>query len=363
MLALQDNWQQWAVNRLLDERSLAPPTPLRELVLPALAGRRLMFKDESLHASGSLKHRLARSLFLQGLRSGAIRQHTPLFDASSGNTAVSEAWFAHLLGLQYFAVIPESTSPGKQALIERYGGECVRVPRGQCCKQHAAQLAREQKGYFLDQFTNAAIAVDWQEHNVIAELFTQLRERELSPPDWFVTGAGTGGTATCAGRYFHGTDAGTRVLVVDPEDSAYFDFHACGKHPGGCLCASRVEGIGRPTVEPSFHAVLVDRMLTVPDSASFAAALWLSEKLGQRVGVSTGTNLIGAIELLQQGERSVVTLICDDGERYAGCLDNTEWLSAQRLDVAPWQDALDAWFKSGRWTPPQSPKTGLHAVS
>lgn len=349
MLALQNSWQQHAEDLLLEERAVAPRTPLRELVLPALENVRLFFKDESSHASGSLKHRLARALFLQCLRSGAIQQHTPLFDASSGNTAVSEAWFARLLGLQYFAVIPESTSPGKQALIEGYGGECIRVPRGQCCKQEAARLVREQDGYFLDQFTNAALAVDWQEHNVIAELFAQLREDERPLPDWFVTGAGTGGTATCAGRYFHGTDAGTRVLVVDPEDSAYFGFHACGKHPGGRLCASRVEGIGRPTVEPSFHAAMVDRMLTIPDAASFAAALWLSEKLGQRVGVSTGTNLVGAIELLQQGARFVTTLICDDADRYAGSLDNPRWLATQQLEILPWRNALDEWFSNGTW--------------
>lgn len=363
MLAVQNNWRQWAENRLLEERALAPATPLRELALPALAGSRLIFKDESMHASGSLKHRLARALFLQGLRAGAIEQRTPLFDASSGNTAVSEAWFAKLLGLKYFAVIPDSTSPGKQALIERYGGECIRVPRGQCCKQEAARLAREQHGYFLDQFTNAAVAVDWQEHNVIAELFVQLQERDLLLPEWFVTGAGTGGTATCAGRYFHGTDAGTRVLVVDPEDSAYFGFHACGKHPGGCLCASRVEGIGRPTVEPSFHAAVVDRMLTIPDSASFAAALWLGEKLGQRVGVSTGTNLVGAIELLQQGAHFVTTLICDDADRYAGSLDNPQWRAAQGFEIKPWQDALDQWFETGTWMPPQPPATSLRTVS
>jgi cysteine synthase A len=347
-------WRRNAELLLLSEREVAGETPLLELALPALPGRRLYLKDESAHPTGSLKHRLARALLLQGLRNGGISRGTPLFDASSGNTAVSEAWFAQLLRLPYFAVIPESVTAGKQALIRRYGGQCVTIPAGRCCKREAARLAAEQGGYFLDQFVNAARAVDWHEHNLISELFDQVRQRSMPCPDWFVMGAGTGGTATCAGRFFRDAGLKTRLLVVDPEDSAFFDFHSCGSHPSGCLCASRVEGIGRPEVEPSFIASLVDRMTVVPDAASYGAARWLRKRLGQQVGMSTGCNLIGAIGLLdtEPGVTTVATVICDDGARYAGSLDEVSWLSQQGLDTAPWEAALDSWHNTGRWAPP-----------
>jgi cysteine synthase A len=347
------SWSRNAELLLLSERAIAPETPLIELALPALPGRRLLLKDESAHPTGSLKHRLARALLLQGLRSGAVEEGTPLFDASSGNTAIAEAWFAQLLRLPYTAVIPETVSPGKQALIRQFGGECIVVPSGRCCKQEAARIAAREGGYFLDQFANAAPAVNWREHNVIAELCGQLRLQSSPNPDWFVMGAGTGGTSTCAGRYFRKTGAKTRLLVVDPEDSAFFDFHRHGCHPGSCICASRVEGIGRPVVEPSFTASVVDSMMVVPDAASYGAARWLSAKLNQPVGVSTGCNLIGAVELLATfRSRTVATLICDDGRRYAGMLDNSEWLAQQGLHTTPWECALETWHTSGEWRPP-----------
>ena len=348
-----ERWRCNAELLLVSERAIAPETPLFELSLHSLPGRRLLFKDESTHPTGSLKHRLARALVLQGLRSRAIGEGTALFDASSGNTAIAEAWFAQLLRLPYFAVVPETLSPGKRELIERFGGHCIRVPAGQCCKRDAARLAAARGGYYLDQFVNAARAVDWREHNVISELYGQLGLCSFPVPDWFVMGAGTGGTATCAGRYFRNTGVKTRVFVVDPEDSAFFSFHRHGCNPSGCICASRVEGIGRPVVEPSFTPSLVDRMTVVPDAASYGAARWLSEKLGRPVGVSTGCNVIGAVELLDAMHTgTVATLICDDGARYAGTLDNPSWLTRQDLETAPWERALETWRSTGRWLPP-----------
>jgi cysteine synthase A len=114
-----------------------------------------------------------------------------------------------------------------------------------------------------------------------------------------------------------------------------------------------VEGIGRPVVEPSFTPSLVDRMTVVPDAASYGAARWLSEKLGRPVGVSTGCNVIGAVELLDAMHTgTVATLICDDGARYAGTLDNPSWLTRQDLETAPWERALETWRSTGRWLPP-----------
>ncbi|WP_254890868.1 pyridoxal-phosphate dependent enzyme, partial [Cronobacter sakazakii] len=80
--------------------------------------------DESTHPTGSLKHRLARSLFLYGLSNGWIREGTPIIEASSGSTAVSEAWFARMLGLPFIAVMPACTARRKVEQIEFYGGRC-----------------------------------------------------------------------------------------------------------------------------------------------------------------------------------------------------------------------------------------------
>jgi len=347
---MQEAWRENAIDRLLAERAAAPFTPVRALSLRC--GRQLLFKDESVHPSGSLKHRLARALYLHHLRDGRLAPGMAVFDASSGSTAVSEAWFAERLGLRHFAVIPEHTSPAKQALIRSFGGECITVNPQRCCKQEAARLAQEHGGVFLDQFGNAARVVEWHAHNVAVELFTQLAERGMPLPDAFICGAGTGGTAASTGRFLRRTGRATRLLVVDPEESAFYA-HFTGRE-AGCLCASRVEGIGRPAVEPAFDPALIDAMLRVPDAASFAAARWLKSRLGWSVGVSTGTNFIGAIHALAAGGQCVATLICDGGERYAGTLDNEDWLAAQGFHVAAWEEAIDRWYAGGDWLPPQA---------
>src|SRR3954464_12026391 len=91
----------------------SPDTHLLVYPLPPEWGVQLYLKDESTHPTGSLKHRLARSLFLYGLCSGQIHERTTGVGASSGSTAVSEAWFARMLGLPFVAVMPASTNQEK----------------------------------------------------------------------------------------------------------------------------------------------------------------------------------------------------------------------------------------------------------
>src|SRR5436853_268280 len=137
-------------------------THLWKLDLPALAGIDFYLKDESTHPTGSLKHRLARSLFLYGLCNGLIREGSPVIEASSGSTAVSEAYFARMLGLPFVAVMPATTSPEKIALIEFHGGRCHLVTDAGSVYDEARRIAAETGGHYLDQFTNAERATDWR---------------------------------------------------------------------------------------------------------------------------------------------------------------------------------------------------------
>ena len=118
--------------------------------------------------------------------------------------------------------------------------------------------------------------------------------------------------------------------------------------------SSRIEGIGRPRVEPSFLPDVVDRMVVVPDSASVAAARHASAVLGRRVGPSTGTNLWGAFGLLaemiaQRRSGSVVTLLADSGDRYADTYFSDEWLTSQGLDPSGYASVLVEFERSGSW--------------
>jgi cysteine synthase A len=350
-----------AVRRIDADANRSADTHLHVFPLPPEWGIDLYLKDESVHPTGSLKHRLARSLFLYGLCNGWITERTTIVEASSGSTAVSEAYFARFLGLPFVAVVPASTSPEKVALIEAQGGACHVVDDPRTIVDEAERLAAERDGHFLDQFTYAERAMDWRGNNNIAEsIFAQMAMERHPVPAWVVVGAGTGGTSATIGRYLRLERYLTRLCVVDPEDSIFYaswrgDPSAFTGRP------SRIEGIGRQRVEPSFLPHVVDRMIQVPDAASIAAMRLVSTLTGRSVGGSTGTNVWGALslvaEMLSRGERaSVVTLICDGGERYSGTYYNDAWVGDQGLELAPHTAALETFLACGAF-----PEAGVGA--
>lgn len=348
-------WVDNAVRLIEADAQRSADTHLLRYPLPSEWGIRLYLKDESTHITGSLKHRLARSLFLYGLCNGWIREGTPIIEASSGSTAVSEAYFAQLLGLDFVAVVPRRTSPAKVALIEAHGGRCHYIDRPPEMYTEAQRLATELGGCFMDQFSNAERVTDWRGNNNIAEsIFSQMQLEEHPVPEWIVVGAGTGGTSATLGRYIRYRRHRTRLAVVDPENSAFFGGYETGSVDYTTGMPSRIEGIGRPRVEPSFVPEVVDRMIRVPDAASVAAMRHASAVLGRRVGASTGTNLWGAFGLiagmLDAGRTgSVVTLLCDGGERYADTYFADEWVEAEGLELSVPTAVLADFTATGRW--------------
>jgi cysteine synthase A len=357
-------WVDEAVRRVEADANRSADTHLHVLPMPADWGIDVYLKDESVHPTGSLKHRLARSLFLHALVSGQIGPHTTVVEASSGSTAVSEAYFAQLIGVPFVAVLPRTTSPEKIALIERYGGRCHAVEHGAEMYARAEQLAAECGGHYIDQFTYAERATDWRGNNNIAESIVAQLARERHPvPEWVVVGAGTGGTSATIGRFLRYRRMPTRLAVVDPENSAFLPGWAAevgrtepstGAPDHATGLPGRIEGIGRPRMEPSFVPGVIDLMLPVPDAASIAAVRHLHHHTGRFAGGSTGTNLWGVYTLvarmLAEGRQgSVVTLICDGGERYRHSYYADDWVAAQGMDLAPHSARIERFWATGEF--------------
>lgn len=349
------DWVNEALRRIEADFNRSADTHLFRLELPAFAGVTLYFKDESSHPTGSLKHRLARSLFLYGLCNGRIGPETTIVEASSGSTAVSEAYFARLLGLPFVAVMPRTTSAEKIAQIEFYGGRCHLVEQAAHVYAEAERLAQECGGYYMDQFTFSERATDWRGNNNIAEsIVEQLAHEEHPEPRWIVVGAGTGGTSATIGRYLRYNRMATQLCVVDVEHSVFYDYWRLRDPSLVCAKPSRIEGIGRPRVEASFLPEVVDRMIPVADAASLAAMRLASRLLGRRVGGSTGTNFVGmlrlACEMKAAGESgAIVTLLCDSGERYARSYYDDAWLAGQGMDIAADFRRLEAVVTDAVW--------------
>ncbi|MGV3576781.1 MAG: PLP-dependent cysteine synthase family protein [Devosia sp.] len=357
ILEHKESWTTRAIRTLDADAQRSADSHLIPLTLPGFPAVDFYFKDESCHPTGSLKHRLARSLILYGLCNGVIGPDTPLVEASSGSTAVSEAYYARLLGLKFYAVLPRTTSCTKIEAIEQYGGECVFVDEPSAIYDEAKNLAARTGGHYLDQFTFAERATDWRGNNNIAEsIFRQMAMERHPIPRWVVMSPGTGGTSATIGRYILYKSFQTELCVPDPEFSAFYEGWTQTDTACRCKRGSRIEGIGRPRMEASFVPNVVDAMLKIPDSASIAATRMLSKRLSRRVGGSTGTNFIGllwaASEMAKRDEAgSIVTLICDSGERYAQTYFSDEWLTQQDIDITADMARIENVIASGVFDP------------
>ena len=346
-------WIRQAVRRIEADFNRSADTHLIPMQLPAYPGVHVYLKDESSHPTGSLKHRLARSLFLYSLCNGWLHERSTVIESSSGSTAVSEAYFARLLGLPFVAVMPATTSPEKIAAIQFYGGRCHLVEDAQAVYSESERLARELGGHYMDQFTYAERATDWRSNNNIAEsMFSQMAREQHPVPAWVVCTAGTGGTAATIGRFIRYRCHDTRLCVADPETSVFFDAFASGDSSLRISTNSRIEGIGRPRVEKSFLPGIVDGMMKIPDVASLAAIRYLERVLGRRCGGSTGTGFIATLALARRmhgaGERgSIATILCDSGERYGHSYYNDEWMKSHGFEVGAAVEGIAACAERG----------------
>lgn len=324
-------WVDEAIRKIEGDFNRSADTHLIPITLPpGLADPDIdvYFKDESTHPTGSLKHRLARSLFLYALCNGWVRQNTTVIEASSGSTAISEAYFAKLIGVPFIAVVPKSTAQHKCELIHFYGGRIHFVDRASEVYETSRALAQQTGGHYMDQFTYAERATDWRGNNNIAEsIFEQMRSERFPEPRWVVVGAGTGGTSATFGRFVRYRRIPTQIAVPDPENSVFSRYFETGDRTLTVQGAGRIEGIGRPRVEPSFLREVINEVFTVPDLDSIAAMRAMSEWLGRRVGPSTGTNLMGVLRVMaimkkHRESGSIVSLICDSGDRYQHLWDD-----------------------------------------
>ncbi len=347
------NWINDAVRKIEADYQRSADTHLIKLDLPSVDGIDIYLKDESTHPTGSLKHRLARSLFLYAICNGWVGPNTPIIESSSGSTAVSEAYFARLLGLPFIAVMPKCTARKKIEQIEFYGGQAHLVDRSDQIYAESKRLADELNGHYMDQFTYAERATDWRGNNNIANaIFSQMELEDHPVPTWIVMSPGTGGTSATIGRFIRYQKHDTKLCVVDPDNSVFFDYFQSRNADLTGDCGSKIEGIGRPRVEPSFIPGVIDEMRKIPDAASVATAHWLEKILGRKVGASTGTNLYGVLQLAsemkQKGETgSIVTLLCDSGERYLDTYYNPEWVKENIGDLQPYLAKLEGFEATG----------------
>lgn len=319
----------WAAAAIARVEQDTVVTPLREVPLPPEWGIGLYLKDESAQPSGSVKHRLLGAAFVHALAAGQIAEGDTVVMASAGPAAKAGAYFARLLGLDFIAVVPRSTRPEKIAEIEAAGGRCHPHHPPVAIYREARRLAADIGGHYLDHFAVAAHVIDWRGEagNIAAEILRGCAR----PPEWIVTEAGTGATSATIGRHLRYHGHRTRLAVADPENSAYFPGWVSGASDYATGMPSRIEGIGRPRMEPGFLPSVVDLVVPVPDAAAAGALAHLRSLTGITAGGSTGTCLWAAWRLIDkmraEGRTGDVVVVMGDAGR-APALDGTAYAEA-----------------------------------
>jgi cysteine synthase A len=262
-------------------------------------------KYEPLQLSGSIKDRLAYYVFKEGYESGSIKADTKLVEVSSGNTAIALTALGHLLGHKIKIICPEWITEERKSLLQLYGAE-LELTKGENAFLEAIAKAQEwgKSGYFyVDQFSSIA-NIHAHQYTTGPELFSQMAKHGLIP-DYFIAGVGSGGT--CAGLQMYIKEKGyhTKSILLEPKQSPSLTLNQTSSP------MHLIQGIGDGFVPNIIDISAYQGIIQVDDYASTYIAS-LINKQGLSVGISSGANLLGAIELLRNDPNAIVTTVIPD---------------------------------------------------
>jgi cystathionine beta-synthase len=282
-------------------------------------------KVESLNPGGSIKDRVAVALIDAAERDGQLRPGGTLVEPTSGNTGTGLAIAARLKGYRVVAVMPDKQSREKVDLLRAYGAEVVLTPTdvppdsAQSYYKVAERLASEIPGaYRPNQYAHPA-------NPEVHYCFTgpELWEGTEGRITHFVTGVGTGGTITGAGRYLKERNPQIQVIGADPEGSIYSSGEE-GVRP------YLVEGVGEDFWPQTFDPAIVDRYVTVSDRDSFLMTRRLAQREGILAGGSSGLALVAALSVateVDDPDALIVVILPDGGRSYLSKIFNDAWMT------------------------------------
>jgi len=304
-------------------------TPLIELPkLSAALDRRILGKAEFLNPGGSVKDRAARGIVDDAEATGRLKPGGTIVEGTAGNTGIALALLANARGYKAIIVVPDDQSPEKIALLETFGADVRVVP--------AVPFANPENYYHVSRrIAEATPGAAW------ADQFDNVANRNAhyattGPEIWdavgddlgaFVAACGTGGTLAGTGLFLKERKPGVRVALCDPYGSALYAYVKTGEL--AVEGDSNAEGIGIKRITKNFAGAPVDDAVRVDDRTMVEMAAWLLREEGIYVGGSAALNVAGAARYartLPPGS-TVVTILCDGGDRYRSRLWNAAWLA------------------------------------
>ena len=263
-------------------------------------------KLEIVNPSGSIKDRVALEIVEAAEREGKLKKDYTIVEASSGNTGISLSMVAAAKGYKMIVVMPENMSEERKQIMAAFGAELVLTSKSGSLKEaieKAEEIAKRPKTFIARQFSNA--------NNIKAQEKTGKEIlREIGPADAVVAGVGTGGTLMGISNVMKEVNPKLKVIAVEPEEAAVMF--------GGSdvrIKEHKIQGIGDGFIPQLIDMSKVDEVTTVGSEEAVDMARKLCKKYGLLVGISSGANMLVALEAAKKYDK-VVTVFPDRGDRY-----------------------------------------------
>jgi cysteine synthase A len=306
-------------------------------------GCTILGKAEFMNPGQSVKDRAGKWMILEAEKRGELKPGGLVVEATAGNTGIGLAVVASARGYRTLIVIPETQSQEKKDTLRLCGAELVEVPalpfsnpnNYQHVGRRLAEKLRktEPNGVlFADQWNNLDNAKAHYESTG-----PEIWEQTNGKVDAFICSVGSGGTLAGVSRFLKEKNKNIIIACADPHGAAMYELfkHGTAKStPGGSI----TEGIGLGRVTPIIETAKVDDAFLIPDEEAVTVIYELLEHEGLCLGGSTGINVAGAVRLAKElgPGKTIVTILCDSGNRYQSKLFNPDFMRSKKLPVPEW---------------------------
>ena len=332
-------------------------TPLIKLKRASeMTGCTILGKAEFMNPGQSVKDRPGKQMILEAEKRGDLKPDGLVVEGTAGNTGIGLAIVAGARGYRTIIVIPDTQSQEKKDTLRLCGAELVEVPAlpysnpnnyQHVARRLADQLRKSEANgvLFADQWNN----LDNPKAHYVST-GPEIWEQTGGKVDGFICSVGTGGTLAGTSAFLREKKKNIVIGVADPRGAAMYNLYKHGEAkstPGGSI----TEGIGLARVTPVIKDMKIDEAYLIEDEEAVPIIYELLEHEGLCLGGSTGINVAGAIRLARQmgPGHTIVTVLCDSGNRYQSKLFNPDFMRSKNLPVPEWlehQSKIDVPFET-----------------
>ncbi|PFG63210.1 cysteine synthase A [Thioclava sp. ES.031] len=305
-------------------------------------GCTILGKAEFLNPGQSVKDRAALYIIRDAIQRGELAPGGTIVEGTAGNTGIGLALVGASMGFRAVIVIPETQSQEKKDMLRLAGAELVQVPAAPYRNpnnyvRYSERLAKElaktdpHGAIWANQFDNTA---NRQAH--IETTGPEIWDQTGGKVDGFICAVGSGGTLAGTGMALQ--PKGVKIGLADPDGAALHSYYTTGefKSEGSSI----TEGIGQGRITANLEGFTPDMSFNIPDSEALPVVFDLLQEEGLCLGGSSGINIAGAMHMARElgPGHTIVTVLCDYGNRYQSKLFNPDFLKGKGLPVPEWLD-------------------------